>query len=126
MSERHNISLNPVKHQDAIISSLYEKHGKGRSFPEFTKDILFEIGLLSFRGDEIGLLSLLSTEDAANAIPRKNRNQKSQSQKTSLSKQVKPQTEKKEIVKEDEVNDASSGETEIVPSDDVLKVGNFE
>jgi hypothetical protein len=126
MSERHTIGLNPVKHQDAIISALFEKHGKGRSFAEFTKDILFELGLLSFRGDDIGLLSLVSTEDAAHALPRKNRNRKSQSRKNSLNKQVKTQLEKKEAEKEDNEKETSSDETGTVSSDDVLKVGNFE
>ena len=126
MSERHTIGLNPVKHQDAIISALFEKHGKGRSFAEFTKDILFELGLLSFRGDDIGLLSLLSTEDAVDALPRKNRGKKSQSRKNSLNKQVKTQPEEKEVEKEGNEEEESSDETGTVSSDDVLKVGNFD
>ena len=126
MNERYNISLNPLKHQDAIISSLFEKHGKGRSFPEFTKDILFELGLLSFRGDDVGLLSLLSTEDAAQAMPRKNRNRKSKSRKSNSSQLVEQQPEKKEVENDDKGKETSSDETETVSSDDVLKVGNFE
>ena len=126
MSKRYYIGLNPVKHQDAIITALFEKHGKGRTFPDFTKDILFELGLLSFRGDDIGLLSLLSTEDAVNSLPKKNRNRKSQSRKITNDKQVKPQPEKKAVVKEGYVKESPSDETDTISSDDVLKVGNFE
>ena len=125
MSERYTIGLNPAKHQDAIISALFEKHGKGRSFAEFTKDILFELGLLSFRGDDIGLLSLLSTEDASNASPRNNRKRKSQIRKR-LNKQVKTKPEEKEVGKADNEKEASPDETGTVSTDDVLKVGNFE
>jgi hypothetical protein len=125
MKERYYISLNQGKHQDAVISSLFKKYGNGRNFQDFTKDILFEIGLLTFRGDDNGLLSLspIQVHEKETVKQRKReRKQKGKreeglSNRTSGAKEDKGNNELTDTAPPDEEGDVSS--------DDVLNVGNF-
>lgn len=58
MSGKHTLRINPQVHRDETIWKLYKQCGGERTFPNFIKDVLYELSLSVIKNDDTGLLSL--------------------------------------------------------------------
>lgn len=111
-NNRHSISLNTKKHQDYVISILFEEFGDGRSFAEFTKDILFELGMKNCKTlNQKGLVALKTISQEQGSL---------QSAKSKPS--VKPQTVRKQIEEQEDEHPDSDEQVLGVTLDDVMKL----